>query len=70
MLYESQSQQEGGSPLDSLKNDRWAAIYYLACTGMRKGEILGLPLKALDIEKGFLMVIQRKASELLNRLHV
>lgn len=44
--------------LDSLKTDRWAAIHYLACTGMRKGEILGLPLKALDIEIGFLRVVQ------------
>jgi integrase len=44
--------------LDSLKDDRWAALYYLACTGMRKGEILGLPVKALDIDKGNLMVIQ------------
>ena len=45
--------------LDSLKGDRWSAIYYLACgTGMRKGEILGLPLSALDIEKGYLRVIQ------------
>jgi len=44
--------------LASLENDRWAAIYYLACTGMRKGEILGLPLKALDVEKGYLMVTQ------------
>jgi integrase len=25
---------------------------------MRKGEILGLPLKALDIDKGYLMVVQ------------
>ena len=44
--------------LKSLENDRWSAIYYLACTGMRKGEILGLPLKALDLDKGYLMVIQ------------
>lgn len=44
--------------LKSLQGDRWAAIYYLACTGMRKGEILGLPLKALDLEKGYLTVIQ------------
>jgi len=44
--------------LDSLKDDRWEAIYYLACTAMRKGEVLGLPLKALDVDKGYLMVIQ------------
>lgn len=44
--------------LKSLENDRWAGIYYLACTGMRKGEILGLPLKSLDLEKGYLMVTQ------------
>ena len=44
--------------LNCVKNDRWAGIYYLACTGMRKGEILGLPLKALDLDKGYLMVVQ------------
>jgi integrase len=44
--------------LEHVKDDRWAGIYYLACTGMRKGEILGLPLKALDLDKGYLMVIQ------------
>lgn len=45
--------------LDSLGDDRWAGIYYLACgTGMRKGEILGLPLSALDIENGHLKVVQ------------
>jgi integrase len=44
--------------LDHIKDDRWAAIYYLACTGMRKGEILGLPLSALHLDKGYLMVIQ------------
>jgi integrase len=44
--------------LDHIEDDRWAAIYYLAGTGMRKGEILGLPLTALDLDKGYLMVIQ------------
>lgn len=45
--------------LEVLKDDRWAAIYYLGCgTGMRKGEVLGLPLSALDLDKGYLMVIQ------------
>jgi integrase len=44
--------------LKSLEGDRWAAIYYLACTGMRKGEILGLPLSALKLEEGYLMVVQ------------
>ena len=45
--------------LECIKNDRWSALYHLACgTGMRKGEILGLPLSALDIEKGYLKVIQ------------
>jgi integrase len=43
--------------LEHIKDDRWAGIYYLACVGMRKGEILGLPLKALDLDKGYLMVI-------------
>lgn len=44
--------------LDHVKNDRWAGIYYLACTGMRKGEILGLPMTALHLDKGYLVVIQ------------
>lgn len=44
--------------LEHIKADRWAGIYYLACVGMRKGEILGLPLKALDLDEGKLMVIQ------------
>jgi integrase len=45
--------------LEILKDDRWAAIYYLGCgTGMRKGEVLGLPLSALDLDKGYLMVVQ------------
>jgi len=44
--------------LDQVKNDRWEAIYYMACLGMRKGEILGTPLRALNVDKGYLMVIQ------------
>ena len=44
--------------LDHVNDDRWAGIYYLACLGMRKGEILGLPLRALNVEEGYLMVIQ------------
>ncbi len=45
--------------LEVVKGDRWAAIYYLgAGVGMRKGEILGLPMSSLDMEKGFLMVTQ------------
>ena len=45
--------------LEVLQGDRWAAIYYLGCgTGMRKGEVLGLSLSALDLDKGYLMVVQ------------
>ena len=44
--------------LDHVKDHRWAGIYYLACTGMRKGEILGLPLASLHLDKGYLMVTQ------------
>jgi integrase len=45
--------------LEQIRDDRWAGIYYLACgVGMRKGEILGLPLSALDLEKGYLKVTQ------------
>jgi integrase len=44
--------------LDHVKDDRWAGIYNLSCLGMRKGEILGLPLRALNVEEGYLMVIQ------------
>jgi integrase len=45
--------------LTVLKGDRWAAIYYLGCgTGMRKGEILGLALSSLDLDKGYLMITQ------------
>jgi len=45
--------------LESVKDHRWAGIFYLACgVGMRKGEVLGLPLTALDLEQGYLKVIQ------------
>jgi integrase len=45
--------------LETIKDHRWAGIFYLACgVGMRKGEILGLPLSALEVEKGYLRVIQ------------
>ena len=44
--------------LDHIKDDRWAGIYNLSCLGMRKGEILGLPLRAVNVEEGYLMVIQ------------
>jgi integrase len=44
--------------LKSLERDRWAGIYYLAMTGMRKGEILGLPLSALSMEQGYVTVVQ------------
>jgi integrase len=45
--------------LTVLKGDRWAAVYYLgAGVGMRKGEILGLALSSLDLDKGYLMVTQ------------
>jgi integrase len=44
--------------LKSLEGDRWAAVYYLAMTGMRKGEILGLPLSALNMKEGFVSVVQ------------
>lgn len=44
--------------LNHIKDDRWAGIYYLACTGMRKGEILGVPVNALHLDKGYLVVVQ------------
>jgi len=45
--------------LEVLKDDRWGAIYHLGCgTGMRKGEVLGLPMNALELDKGYLMVVQ------------
>src|SRR6266487_3944851 len=53
------SQEQVQSFLNVLKDDRWAAVYYLGCgTGMRKGEVLGLALSALDLDKGYLMVVQ------------
>ena len=45
--------------LTILKGDRWAAIYFLgAGVGMRKGEILGLAMSSVDLDKGYLMVTQ------------
>lgn len=45
--------------LEVIKDDRWAALFILAAgTGMRKAEVLGLPLSALDLDKGYLMVVQ------------
>ncbi|HET9587377.1 MAG TPA: site-specific integrase [Anaerolineales bacterium] len=44
--------------MNHIKDDRWAGIYYLACTGMRKGEILGLPMSALYLDKGYPVVVQ------------
>jgi integrase len=45
--------------LESLKGDRWTAIYYLACaTGMRRGEILGLSMSSINLEAGYLKVVQ------------
>jgi len=45
--------------LESLQGDRWVAIYYLACgTGMRRGEILGLPISGLNLESKYLKVTQ------------
>lgn len=50
--------QEVRKFLDHINDERWAAISYLACTGMRKGEILGVLLSALHLDKGFLVVVQ------------
>jgi integrase len=45
--------------LAAVRNHRWAGVYYLACgTGMRIGEILGLPLTALNLDDGYLQVVQ------------
>lgn len=45
--------------LEHVKDDRWATIYYLACgTGMRKGEVLGIPLTAVHLEEGSLQIFQ------------
>jgi len=45
--------------LEHVKDDRWGAIFYLACgTGMRKGEILGLPLTAINLTDGYLKILQ------------
>jgi integrase len=55
---ETWSAQELQKFLSHIKDDRWAGIYYLSCTGMRKGEILGVPLNALHLDKGYLVVLQ------------
>ena len=55
---ETWSGQELKKFLNHVKDDRWAGIYFLACTGMRKGEILGVPLNALHLDKGYLVVLQ------------
>jgi integrase len=44
--------------LDHIKGDRWAGIFYLACTGMRKSEILGTPVSSVHLDKGYLVVTQ------------
>jgi integrase len=45
--------------LAAVRNHRWAGIYYLACgTGMRVGEILGVPLNALHLDESYLQVVQ------------
>jgi integrase len=44
--------------ISHVKQDRWSGIYHLATLGIRKGEILGLPLWALNLEEGYLMVVQ------------
>jgi integrase len=44
--------------LQFIQGDRWSGIYHLAALGMRKGEILGLPVSALDLDGGYLMVVQ------------
>jgi integrase len=45
--------------LQSIRDDRWMALYFLACgTGMRQGEILGLRWQDVDLENGKLRVTQ------------
>lgn len=49
--------------LESVRDDRWAAIYFLACgTGMRQGEILGLLWREVDLEAGTLKVTRSAQS--------
>lgn len=46
--------------LEAMAADRLAALWQLdATTGLRRGELLGLPWKAVDLDAGELAVVQR-----------
>jgi integrase len=46
--------------LDAVREDRLAALWLLvATTGMRRSELLGLPWRAVDLDAGQLVIVQR-----------
>lgn len=57
---ESWSARELRTFLETVANDRLAALWRLAATtGMRRGELLGLPWRCLDLDNGRLRVEQQ-----------
>ena len=53
------SPEQLGAFLDHVRDDRFYAAWFLLCTtGLRRGEVLGITWKALDLERGTLNVVK------------
>jgi integrase len=44
--------------LDAVRGDRFEALYWLACLGLRQGELLGLRWQNCDLETGQLRIVE------------